>query len=342
MMLFTRLRNAGLGIFSYMKEQKAVTIFSCLLVPFVAMSGGCIDTYGVVELKATRDDYVAAIEENKNELILIQKRIDKLKGRAAEPLAIREGIEKILTEKRKAQVDIEELEVNLRKNMAVLRACQESFKVKVSLESGTKFESIALENGKELRNAIYKGFSDGRIRFSHAGGIGVFPFDQMPDSIARYVILPPSTPSSAVDPESILARKPDILKSNSQIRKDAENAQSAEYAAIKLKREEEQKRREGEDAKMTAERTLAEKMREKKRQENAKQRIIIQNEINRYERGLKSLDGSFKDQKASWVKGKITVSKADQQRTIEIYNSKLKGIEQKIGALQKQLSALGY
>ncbi len=342
MTVFIKCKGIRYRILSRLKCFSVGKFFPCILALLISMSGGCIDSQRVAEQKVDKEGFLASIEEYKSENEEQQKRIVDSTQRAAEPLAVQKGIEEILAERRESEKEIDDLEIKLRSKMAMLEACQKSFEIGIYLKPGEKFESIRLKDGRELKGAVYKGFGDKKVRFSYSDGIGAFPIEMMPESISKYISIPPSTPLSGVNPEVILARRPDVLKSNARIQRDYEKSRDAQIAASRLgaKRETEkrEKQREEEMNKSRSEQALA----NVKRKENEARKAEIQNELNRYQSGRSSLQNSFSEKQASWSRGAISVSKADQQRAINNYNSQLRAVDQKISALQGQISKLGY
>ena len=219
----------------------------------------------MAELETERDLIINSIDRYNGETEKIQARIDELEKSAAATKEVQKAIDVAVIDKRTKEEEIEEFEPKLRAAMSMLKACQSAFKIKIDLKPGAKFESIKLNNGKELKGVVFKGYADEAIKFSHSGGIGTIPTDQMPEMISMHMILPPGKPLTAVDPAAILARKPDSLKTYGQIKRAKIDAYTAKRAAADLAYEERAAKEDADRKRMSAQRKARDEAEKKKK-----------------------------------------------------------------------------
>ncbi len=218
-------------ILSIVENRASGLTLPALLIPLLLTLGGCSDPYELRELKKDRDGIIRSIERYQEEADKAELRIVKLEEDAQGAKSLQEGIAAAMALKSSDEKEIEGFEAELKQTLSLLRACQKSFRIKITLEKGTKFESLKLKNGKLLTNVVLKNFTPQTINLSHSAGVGSFPLEQMPDMIAKHYRLPPSKPISSLDLATILARKPDSLKTYQQIRQSRANAYKARATA---------------------------------------------------------------------------------------------------------------
>ncbi len=333
-------------------------IVAVLLVSFTSMLGGCYDSYNVAELRTDRDVIINSIERYQEESKLIQIRIAKLEKDSAVTVEVQEGIKAAQAERRIKEKEIDKYEEDLRLAVELLKAYLNSFVVKIDLEPGAKFAAIRLKNGKELKNAVFKSFTPELIKFSHSGGVGSYPVDLMPDMVAKYLMLPPEKPAAVVDPLAILARRPEILMTNDQIRKKRNNDYEAKVASEELKAQQredlmlaDRKKREGaaedaaEDAaeaeKMKATKILAAEAKQRAAElKLEQQRGVLRAELNKYNSAYFELQRAY-DQKVSAINNsKIRPSAADRKKLLGGYSEKGKVLKRKIAEIEAQIAAL--
>ncbi|MFK5920657.1 MAG: hypothetical protein QM496_00645 [Verrucomicrobiota bacterium] len=314
---------------SFFMKQRGIQYV--LVFPFavsVLLTSGCYDSYGVAELKLEQEDHKGAIERAKASIESVSKEIDEMKSQVSEAEELKASLKRVVDDNRIFQKEIETYEVELRGTMAVLKACQDAFKIKVNIEKGKKFKSIRLKNGKTITNAAYKGFGGKGLSFSHSGGVGVFALEQMPEEIGKHFILPPPKPIEAVDPKSILARKPDALKTYAQIQKEKDLKLDAEYDAVVLKQKMSDEQREREKAKRIAE------MNEKRKRVEA-----LRAELTRHESAYNQHLNTVREQKYAWDTMNLPPAKADRQKIITGFAKKGRTLSLKIDELEEKLEA---
>lgn len=325
---------------SRIKVRNSRVLISLLFLPLIFMTGGCFDSYNVTELETERDVIINSIDRYNNESEKIQVRIDALEKSAAATKEVQKAIDAAVIDKRTKEEEIEEFEPKLRAVMSMLKACQGAFKIKIDLKPGTKFESIKLNNGKELKGVVFKGYADEAIKFSHSGGIGTFPIDQMPDMISVHMIMPPGKPLTAVDPVAILARKPDSLKTSDQIKKAKSEAYAAKRAAADLAYEERAAKEAADRKRMAAEKEAKYQAEKKKKNAWMIQMDALQAELRKREAAFASARGAFLAKEAELNNAKIRVAKADREKTLGGYRNKLAPLQQKVTEIQEQIRAL--
>ena len=308
-----------------------------ILAVFVATFVGCLDTYSVAELKVEKEQHLGSISENESEIKQLKIEERELEVKAEEALKAKKGIGKILAEKRVVQDEIEDFEQLLRNEMSVIEACQDSFRIKIKIKLGEKFEVIKLKGGKALKGATFKGFLNGReLKFSHSGGVGVFPISEMPEMIAKHLVLPPVKPMSEVDPALIFSRKPDSLKSRGQLEKERENGRAANARDRDLAYKKEQEEYDQRNEKLKSERE-AERNKLKLRQAKLSE---FREKIREHKSVYAAHVQAYSDQKLEWQRMKIAPAQADRQKIINSYTSKGRKMAKKISILESEYNAL--
>ncbi len=330
---FNNMMRFYKSIASLLKRRGLRIVADFTLVIFVLLTPACYDSYGVAELKLEQEDYQGAIERSKASIVSVQKQIDEIKPQVEEVKEVKDSLKGVLKENRVFQEEIEDYEIRLRGTMAVLKACQSAFKIKVNIEQGKKFESIRLKNGQTLTKVVYRGFGEKGLSLAHSGGVGVFALEQMPEEIEQYFVMPPSKPISAVDPKLILSRKPDALKTHAQIQKERNLKNNEEYNAAILKQKIRDEKRDRERAKNSAE--MAKKRAEYEKKEKEIDSLI--GELNRYQDSYNQHLVAVKAQKKTWEKMSLPPSRADRQSTIDGFTERGRTLSLKINELKKKL-----
>jgi len=307
-----------------------------LLVPFIVMIGGCFDTYDVAELESDRDAILSSIERTKTDTEDMKVRLESLKKESAGAVEIQKGIEDALEEKRTKEQEIADFEVKLRGNIAVKEAAQESFKIKIAIEPGTKFESIILKNGKELKGATFKSFTLEAIKFAHSAGFGSYPLDQMPDVIAKYYILPPPEQPSDVDPLAVIDRKPHALMTYDQIKAARKKKYAAVDADSKKRMAKIDEARNRQAAARNRQAAATEMQAKKRKAEEA----ALQATHRTYLSASSKLAAAFARKESEWANMNIKPALKDRQSARNAYQRKKQELDNKIAAIQAQITKL--
>ncbi len=314
-----------------------------VFVAFIAIcftSSGCYDAYGVRQLEAKKKVYDSQIAAAERKLAEMAEKNAEMAPRAEQVRKFRASVESVIKSRSIEKKEIEDLEHDYLRILAVLKACQTSFKSKSLIKEGDVFDSLELKGGQILKGVTVKGVDPNSLKLSHSGGLGLYRVADLPDALARKFIIPPVAPRRYTDPLVLFVKKPSVLMSQEE-----EAAMSRKFAAIereemerKFKRDDvERELKRSQERRVLAANEARDAQKEKNRQEK---RSVIDGKISY----LRDRNSTLERQKSAlqdrWSRSTIKPSQLDQDKQMGRLDKQIELNNQAVRQLEAERSGL--
>ncbi len=180
--------------------------------------------------------------------------LERIAKESADAQDLIDGINSLIVAQRENEEKIDEREAEFEKIAVLVSGYRDHFRSKVNFKVGEELGSVTLEEGRKLEGVVIKEITDTTLKVSHSGGFGQIELDNLPVSLQNRVVAPPSTEAIAIDPDSILEKRPLALMSDDQKRLRSEQKFSDRRVADQKRMEEQRAARDAEYAARAEER----------------------------------------------------------------------------------------
>lgn len=265
----------------------------------------------------------------------LNERLRTAKEKAKLALQIRDSIEQMQEEKRTMIAGLPTMEAEIAAQVALLAAYRASFQPKYNYEE-VELGDLNLPNGETYRNAEIQSALENGLNIRHANGFVTVPYEELPSSIDVDVVLAPEPVDSTLDPESVLLRRPDFLKSEEEL----EDEREAAWRLSQEVKEEEMEQRHEEIRKQQRQRELEAADFQKRLHAYNKKYRDLQEEIRIAEASLSAQIRRKNEADSEMRNSAIAVAARDRESKLKVYDRQISALEAEVARLRSMQSKL--
>jgi|GEM_PF-3751752 len=299
----------------------------------------------IKHFQGTVERYEDRVMERKVDLEKAKTELEEAKERAQPAIESLASTKKMIESERKLVEEIGGLETEIREKSALLEAYKAAFRPRFLAEN-RNLGNITLKNGQSLQGAVIAELQGDRVRLAHQGGFAVVTVADLPDAVQNLFTPSPAPVASDLEPTAVLSRKPERLKSKSELEADyerqsksAEERREMELAAEKEARKralaERQAAEEAEAQKKAAEL----KAREEQLAAYRRRANELRNQIVELEKSLYKMRAAKEEKRRSMTSG-ISASASDLDKALQPYTQRIAAIEKQIQESAQELRVL--
>lgn len=167
------------------------------------------------------------IEDLKADIAELEQKIAEFGPAGAELSKLQENIKSSETEIAALKESLPKTEAEIANKEKLLPIYQGAFRVVTKLTPGQDLGAFTLKNGISVEACNFVGVASGAIQVQSATGSRTIPVDQLPDSFADRVLLPPASQPLPGNLMAIKESKPDFLKTSADKVAEKQMAQAA-------------------------------------------------------------------------------------------------------------------
>lgn len=275
------------------------------------------------------------IEDLKADIAELEQKIAEFGPAGAELSKLQENIKSSETEIAALKESLPKTEAEIANKEKLLPIYQGAFRVVTKLTPGQDLGSFTLKNGITVEPCNFVGIAGGAIQIQSASGSRTISVDQLPDSFADRVLLPPSTQPVPGSLTVIKESKPGFLKTSADKVAEKRIANTSSVSAAGASGAATQTET---SAATTAENDYeGRRLRNEQRQRQISELKIQMSEL--FSEKKRARDAKAADEKM-FREAKIKRSKAETESTMKTHETKIAGIEKAESELRAKIARL--
>lgn len=301
--------------------KKSLPVCIVLIAVFCSSPEGRAQDDEIRNLQAQIESLKDSMSKELVEVAEAREKSSKIEGDARLARSFKESSSSILSDSRQGRIKVSDLEHSLMRNYLLLEAYRKSFRIKTKLKKGENLGNFTPRNGVAFTGVVFNGSDRDGIHIVHSNGVGKLKFSELPPEIARHFVGPPSG-HSTIDVASLLARKPDTLKSSAQVYADADAKRKMDQEQAEVDRSNQKEKNEELEIKIAALRAKIDVLWSNARAQRESKRTLVN------------------EQSRNKILGRTSKSQADMNRLLAVYDQKIAAINAARAKLETEIDQL--